>query len=181
MLVFDETLYLIDGIKVDFPYPERLKKNPCAPIMLFEPLPPTNSIMFRRAVLQEIGEPFDPSLRFAEDIDFRLRVAEKYPVRFVPGYGSVIREHSGRSIRTEQAEVLYENDMRMIGLATVRSRYPSWVVRFKKAKIIHALAMRRWRQGRKLLAFLGLLRASVTAPELALLTLGRWLQRKLFF
>ena|GEM_PF-4185835 len=181
MLVFDETMYFRDGGQYDFPYPDSLKTNPCAAIMLLEPLPPTNAVMFRRDVLRDIGEPepFDTSLLYGEDIDFRLRIAEKYPVRFVPGYGSVIREHPHRSIRTGLAKTLYENDMSFVKKATARYRYPPWVVRFKKAKVIHGYAMKHWRARKRWRAFLGFLRASLTAPELAFATMFREFLKKL--
>jgi glycosyltransferase involved in cell wall biosynthesis len=179
MLVFDESMIFCDGVKSVFPYPNPLMTNPCASIMLLEPLPQTSALMFRRDVLRDIGEPFDASLLYGEDNDFRLRIAEKHPVRFVPGYGSMIREHGHRSIRTCQAKVLYENDMLFVKKATTRHRYPSRIVRFKKAKIIHAFAMSHWRERKRLFAFLGFLRASLTAPELALTTIYRWLLKKL--
>ena len=178
MLIFDEAMYFCDGEKYDFPYPDSLKTNPCAAIMLLEPLPQTSALMFRRDVLRDIGEPFDASLLFGEDNDFRLRIAEKHPVRFVPGYGSMIREHRHRSIRTGKAKTLYENDMNYVKKATTRHRYPSWVVRFKKAKIIHAYAMSHWRERKRLLAFLGLLRASLTAPEMAFATVINAFRKK---
>lgn len=55
------------------------------------------SAMFRREVIETVGG-FDPSLKTAEDIEFHLRVAAKWPIGIVnESLARAMREHDGLS------------------------------------------------------------------------------------
>ncbi|MGL6195940.1 MAG: glycosyltransferase family 2 protein [Thermoguttaceae bacterium] len=146
MMVFDEAKTMINGKVITFPYPEWFKKTPDACAMFLEPLPPTNAIVLRRNVLDIIGL-FDHELVYSEDIDLRLRIAERFPIQFVEGFGSVIREHSDRSIVKGRGKKLFVYDSLMIKKAHSRYPYPKKIVRAKKAKLYYFLAISEFEQG----------------------------------
>ncbi len=135
MMAFDEGQIAKNGAKWISPYLDLLKTVPGPIPLLMQCLPSTDAVMIRRSVLQQMDYAFDSTLLFAEDNDFRLRIAEKHPVRFVYGFGSVVREHSQRSVNTSQAKVRFDNDLRMVCMAENRFPYPKWVVSFRKGKI----------------------------------------------
>ena len=140
MMAFDEAVFFRGERAWNVPYLLMLKERPDTTSLLLEPLPQTNAVVFRRSVLDHIGTPFSPDLLFAEDNDFRLRIAERFPVMFCPGLGSGIREHEKRSIYTSTHRQRFFYDMQMINRATQRHAYPGWVVRARKAKLYYSLA-----------------------------------------
>jgi len=144
-LVFDESKTLINGRIFSFPYPKWFAKSPCAEFMLLEPLPTTNSMMIRREVLGQLQYPFDPDLVHSQDIDFRLRISEKYPVMFVPGCGSVVREHEDRSIVKGKGKKLFYYDMMMLKKAIGRYPYSRRIVKSKKAKLYYFLSISEYK------------------------------------
>jgi glycosyltransferase involved in cell wall biosynthesis len=167
-LVFDEAKTMVNGKLIDFPYPEWFKCSPDACAMLLEPLPQTNAMMINRRVLDQIVGPFDPDLMYSEDIDFRLRVAELFPVVFVKGYGSVIRNHDNRSIFNERGDVLFYNDMLMINKATARYSYPKDLVSMKKSKMYYHLSVSKYKNKKYILSLICLFSALMTSPVLFL-------------
>lgn len=147
-LVFDEAKTLIAGRTLEFPYPEWFKRAPDASAVLLEPLPPTNAMMIHRRVLSELVGPFDSDLVYSEDIDFRLRIAEKFPVRFVSGFGSVIREHSRRSIVVGRGKKLFYYDMLVLTKAITRYSYPEKIIKAKKAKLFFLLSLNEFQNNK---------------------------------
>ncbi len=65
-------------------------------IITGEVLAPIPTLMIERALLEEVGG-FDDALLFGEDLDLRLRLAERSPVGAVPEQLVKIREHDDRS------------------------------------------------------------------------------------
>jgi glycosyltransferase involved in cell wall biosynthesis len=152
-LVFDESKTMINGRIIRFPYPKWFIQSPCSEFMLLEPLPTTNSMMIRREVLSQLQHPFDPDLVHSQDIDFRLRISEKFPVMFVPGYGSVVREHINRSIVKNKGKKLFYYDMLMLKKAVSRYAYSKQIVRSKKAKLYYFLSISEFKLNKFSAAF----------------------------
>ncbi|GHT10434.1 hypothetical protein FACS1894170_02520 [Planctomycetales bacterium] len=97
-----------------------------------------NVTMLRKNIIGESAIQFESSLRFAEDIDFLLRVLEKHRVANLPEPGAAYREHTERS--TAGSAKQYEYAWLALEHATRRYSYPAWLVRKRKAAIAFRLA-----------------------------------------
>ena len=94
--------------------------------------------MIRQSVLDEVGGPFDVSLRLAEDVDSYLRILEKHEVMFVKGSGCALREHGGRSIRNIR-ECYHYAELAM-KKAIMRYPYPKSLICKRKAVLQYRFA-----------------------------------------
>lgn len=87
--------------------------------------------LLRRSILNEAKISFDESLVMAEDVDFFLKLLERYPGLIVEGEGTVVREHGERSIRDIRRTYGFaETAMRK---AIGRYPYPGRLIRKRKA------------------------------------------------
>ena len=171
MMVFDEAVFATSKGHHPVPYLASLKVKVEPAAFLIDAVPQTNAFMFRRTVLDEIGIPFNTSLQYGEDVDFKLRVTERFLVKFVPGLGSAIREHTTRSIYTCKGKTLYEYDMKFLQLAKERFPYPQYAIRIRKAKALYKWGMDELRGKKYFLALTLFLQASYTCPGLVYETL----------
>ncbi|UCF80059.1 MAG: glycosyltransferase [Acidobacteriota bacterium] len=60
---------------------------------------PIMTMTLRRSVVEEVGG-FDESIFCAQDLDFRLRIARRYPIAYIPNADCVWVEHDARSKHT---------------------------------------------------------------------------------
>lgn len=132
----------------------------------------TNSIMLRKSSLETVKLPdggyFDTELSLGEDIDLWLRITEKFPYVFTPGYGSVIREHSARSV-TGKRDV-YKYQKMVLHRAIQRYPYSRKIMNSRRAIIHYRLAECDFAEKKYLSAFCRLLYAGILSPKRAVQT-----------
>lgn len=94
--------------------------------------------MIRKSALDDLGEAFDTSLRMAEDIDLFLRILEKPAmrdsIRLLAEPGTVVREHSARSVNNVRECYRYAESAMQKALA--RHPYPKRLVQKRRA-VLH--------------------------------------------
>ncbi|MDR3234001.1 MAG: glycosyltransferase family 2 protein [Planctomycetaceae bacterium] len=96
--------------------------------------------MLRQSVINELDIPFEPALRFAQDIDFFFRILEKHPIAILAEAGACLREHNKRSTGGGSWKIQYEYAWMVLQRAVQRYPYPAWLVRKRKAAIAFRLA-----------------------------------------
>lgn len=81
---------------------------------------PNSTLVFRRAALSAVG-PSDPAVRLEEDVDFKIRLAERFPIGRVPLPLAGWRQHPGnKSLAVARIQECFAPDTDLICAKTPR-------------------------------------------------------------
>jgi len=134
-----------------------------AEMILLDQFFPINAVVLRKTLLgNSFIYAFDEDLRFAEDYDLWLRIAEHYSVATIRGGGVAVRDHDTRS--TSNHLVAYTYMTIAFKKALDRYSYPNWIIRKRKAALAYRLAEGHYRKGAYLKSMLLALKAAILDP-----------------
>ena len=132
---------------------------------------PSNSLV-RHTVYDLVGG-FDESMRAAQDHDMAVRIAEVAKLGFINELMFNYRRH-GASISSGHASLRWQNGFRILDNALERHRYPSGVVRQRRAVLHFRVGQCQLQEKKRVKAAGHFLQALVNDPLRSLkVTLGR--------
>jgi glycosyltransferase involved in cell wall biosynthesis len=118
-------------------------------------------VMVRRAVFAEVG-PFDEALRYSQDHDQWLRIAERHPIVYVPAETYHYRQHPGQT--TKKVDETWRYAGEVLRKAAARYPYRRASLRQRRGVIAYRRAEAAYRTGRYLRGTYFLGRAALADP-----------------
>lgn len=143
----------------------------------------TSSVLARKDALLEAGMFCESDfVRGVEDYDLWLRLAARYPFRYIPRPWVIYRDSRSSHRYTVGTLVTTKNTLtalaRLEGLLREHSPELQRVLRIRRARLYKELALEQWAAGDRLAALLSVAQCVRQEPS-HLMGIARWLLRKL--